>query len=87
MGMRQISYILIFWALGWTSGCSSGPQISEAERNSKAHPASYAAEGFTYSKDQPKREAKPFDFYYKHCTLSDRKAFPSKDEYSCTDPF
>ncbi|MGE0633621.1 MAG: hypothetical protein AB7O96_14505 [Pseudobdellovibrionaceae bacterium] len=80
--MKRLNLTLIFTAfLGF--GCAS----SETEYESKAHHAAYAAEGFVYEKDYPKRPVSEIEFYFKHCSLGSRKPYPSRDEYECSNPF
>lgn len=82
--MNLINFTLLFLALFLSLGCASS---SDAEPQSKAHPAAYAADDFVYEKDMPKRPRQKGDFYFKHCALDGRKPFPSKDEYECSNPF
>ena len=50
------------------------------------HPGAYAADGFTFSKDQPARSPNAFEFYFKRCSANDRKSYWSKTSYDCTLP-
>lgn len=73
------------------SGCSSSGKrlgwVNEEEApDTNVDSAAYGADGFTYRKEQTIREPNDFQFYFKHCALSDNQAFYSKTAYWCTDP-
>lgn len=53
---------------------------------SKADPAAYGADGFTFNKLQKRREPNAFMFYFKQCTLEDARSYYSKTSYWCNDP-
>ena len=66
--------------------CASAPTSrfgSEPHLNSNADAASYAAEGFTYSKDMPIHPNSPYRFYFRGCELDDGKVYYSKTSYAC----
>jgi hypothetical protein len=52
----------------------------------KAHPAAYAADNFTFGKPRKKSPANDFDFYYKNCNVVDRQAFPKGAIWQCSTP-
>lgn len=54
---------------------------------SRARAAAYAADGFTLDHRSPEaRPYRPWQFYYKHCTLVSRNPYPDRAEHACTDP-
>jgi hypothetical protein len=68
----------------WSLGCASDPQPPRG--SARAHPAAYSQDHFTYNKDQKPREDNDFDFYYKHCSVDERKPFPVGAIWQCTFP-
>jgi hypothetical protein len=71
-------------------GCStSGPyMLPEVDDGSQARPEAYAADTMTFRKGMPdRRDWKPWEFYYKHCSINGREAYYSKTSYDCTGPF
>jgi hypothetical protein len=55
---------------------------------STAPAAAYAADDFTFRKSMPdRRDWKPWEFYYKHCSEAGQKAYFSKTAYDCSGPY
>lgn len=55
---------------------------------SRAPGDAYAAEAFTFRKGMPDRQYwKPWEFYYKHCSINGNEVFYSKTSYDCSGPF
>lgn len=54
--------------------------------NSTADGAAFAAEGFTFRKEQKARRKNDFIFYYKSCAIDDDGSYYSKTAYLCTVP-
>lgn len=55
------------------------------KRPARIHPAAYADDYFF---DKPRQDRSPndFEFYYKHCSVDDRKPFPVGAIWACTTP-
>lgn len=75
------------------SGCAAptarlGSEDPERDyARSQAEAAAFAADGFTFRKEQKIRPKNDFDFYFKRCLRSDDQTFYSKTSYWCEDPF
>lgn len=80
------------WALTWALiGCSSPTareRMTATQDQSRAHPAAYAADGFTMDfRSPPERPFRVWEFYYKHCTLVSRNPYPDRAEHYCMDAY
>ncbi|MGZ3722675.1 MAG: hypothetical protein ACXVA9_07095 [Bdellovibrionales bacterium] len=61
------------------------PEVSD--EGSRANPAAYGSDGFTFRKDQPNHsDARPWDFYYKHCAINGDETVYSATSYDCSGP-
>ncbi len=58
----------------------------ESKKGPHPRAAAYAADGFTYDKEQPKRSGNDFDFFYKRCSLMSQKLNNELTEYECSSP-
>jgi hypothetical protein len=90
--MRQLGFCVLLFS--FLAGCasagdsSSGYLMPEMDEGSQADPNAFAADSFTFRKDMPdRRDWKPWEFYYKHCSINGREAFYSKTSYDCTGPY
>jgi hypothetical protein len=57
-----------------------------ADVDTNADPAAYGADTMTFRKDMPKHDAKPWEFYYKHCSTNGSSDIYSANAYDCTGP-
>ncbi len=86
---------LIVCMLFGLSACSSSRSKSKShymmpytDGGSTAPAAAYAADDFTFRKSMPdRRDWKPWEFYYKHCSEAGQKAYFSKTAYDCSGPY
>ena len=79
------SYWIVLLVIGGMGGCASSSNEG-GRRPATAHPAAYSQDHFTFNKPQKKREDNDFDFYYKHCSVEERKPFPTGAIWQCTYP-
>lgn len=87
IGVRYLlSAIVIFFL-----GCQSSPKtigLEDYDENSTAHGAAYVTDAMHTRKPMKSRsDWKPWEFYYKHCSLIDDRYFMSKTSYECTRPY
>lgn len=73
------------------TGCASKTSrelMEERNSNSRAHPATYGADGFYLDyRNPPDRNVKNWDFFYKHCKLVGRNnPAPTRSEWDCSSP-
>jgi hypothetical protein len=69
------------------ANCSS---LSETERKqdlARPHPAVYGPDTMYWEVKHDERPYVRWEFYYKHCSISNQNPYPEKLEWSCTDPF
>lgn len=60
--------------------CASEPE----KPVTKAHSATFINDMFPVDNGMPVREVKRQDFFFKHCSLEERRPYFSAVEYSCT---
>ncbi len=63
--------------------------LPEADLNqSQAEGAAYTGDGMLFRRPIPRRNTRvpDVDFYFKHCTLSERQSHYSKTSYTCFEP-
>lgn len=80
-------FSLILLAQLVTACASSGDNPSSQRGSARAHPSAYSQDHFIFNKPQKQREENDFDFYYKHCSIDDRKPFPVGAIWQCTLPY
>ncbi len=80
--MRSMKTVWVFFIL-LCSGCaSSGPT------DGRIYGMEDAGDGFTFRKGMPdRREFKPWEFYYKHCSEAGNGTYLSKTSYDCSGPY
>jgi hypothetical protein len=86
----QVSLLVGLLCIGVLGGCASqseGWKMPYTDEDSQA-----AAEAFTSDmsvrKNMPHRtDAKPFEFYYKHCSVNGTETYYSKTSYDCSGPW
>ena len=62
--------------------------IPALDENSQAAPEAYASDGMTFRKPMPDRsDWKPWEFYYKHCSVNGNESHYSKTSYDCSGPY
>lgn len=89
--MRHVILQLIFSLI--LVGCASssdsdGYMLPELDEGSQAHPYTYNSDGMTFRKIMPdRREWKPWEFYYKHCSVNGNETYYSKTSYDCSGPY
>lgn len=83
MGLNKSFFYL---GVGFLLGCAS--ELSEPRRKSSApiHPAAYSMENFTFDKVQPSRSTNDFKFFYKNCSIDERRPFPQGGKWQCAEP-
>lgn len=83
-GKRFIGLALVLSAC---ASPSARERLDERQSRNNARAAAYAADGFTtdYRSPEP-RPFRPWEFYYKNCSLVSRNPYPDRAEYSCSDP-
>ena len=60
--------------------------MPNSDDSSQADGAAFAGD-IAIRKDMPHRpDPKPWDFYYKHCSVNGDEAFYSKTSYDCAGP-
>ena len=83
---KFISLILFLFLLA----CQSTPEtigLEDYDENSNAHGAAYVSDAIHIRKPMKSRsDWKPWEFYYKHCSLIDERYFMSKASYECSRP-
>lgn len=90
--IRRVTTTALFLAAAaFSAGCAtSNKRLGWISEESDSPPgvssAAYGADSFSFRKQQVIREPNDFMFYYKHCALSDQKAYFSKTSYWCTEP-
>jgi hypothetical protein len=71
-------------------GCASagGFRLPENDDSaSRAPGAAYAGSGMNFRKDMPHQsDPKPWQFYFKHCSINGDESFYSRTSYDCTGP-
>jgi hypothetical protein len=65
---------------------SFGSESETAYEKSQASGHAFALDGFTFRKPMIVRPANDFQFFFKHCSLSDERGYYSKTAYWCTEP-
>lgn len=84
----RVFLVLIFEALLF-SACASSPKQTQfgsevdVSEFSKADGAAYAADAFTFRKEQPFRPPVTSDVFFKQCELNSRRVSYSRTAYSC----
>jgi len=68
------------------AGCATADSTKAPRGSASAHPAAYSQDHFTFDKEQKARSSNEFDFYYKHCSVDERKPFPTGAIWQCTFP-
>lgn len=62
--------------------------LPSSDSNSTASGDAYTADSMHFSKPIPSRpDWKPMEFYYKHCSQVDARAYYSKTSYNCSGPY
>lgn len=81
--------LYLFALLFFSISCGSDPfkRMDDIADSANPHGSSYAADGFTFRRPRILREDTKYEFYYKHCTMIDRKPYPDSGVFGCTDPF
>lgn len=81
--------VLIFITYLLTGGCASSPyMLPESDSESTAEGAAWTGSGMYSRKAMPdRRDWKPWEFYYKHCSMGAADQDVSKTAYECTGPF
>ncbi|MBX3021937.1 MAG: hypothetical protein KF799_09700 [Bdellovibrionales bacterium] len=71
------------------SGCASDPYLlPESDSESTAPGAAFTGAGMYMRKPMPdRRDAKPWEFYYKRCSMSGDSSAFSRTVYECSGPF
>ncbi|MEZ0393365.1 MAG: hypothetical protein ACAH59_14190 [Pseudobdellovibrionaceae bacterium] len=81
------SVFLLLFLVGCSSK-SARSTIEETQDRARPRAAAYAADGFMMDHRSPEGRAyRPWQFYYKHCTLVSRNPYPDRAEHSCTTPY
>ncbi len=78
----MVSRITILLYALFLVGCSTSDDFDDYMDNSQANPIAY--DSFIVSRPMPRRPANDFEFYYKHCTQTDRPYGWSATSYDCT---
>lgn len=74
---------LLLFSLSILGACATEP-----EKKPKFNNANFVNEMFEVDQGMPVREVKQQDFFYKHCTLEERRPFLGATEFSCNNgPF
>jgi hypothetical protein len=84
--MKVFACLLLIFGL---SACASkrGWRMPDFDDGSTADAAAYGADGMYIGKEMPHRpDFKPWEFYYKHCSVNGDEAFYSKTSYDCAGP-
>lgn len=88
--MKKILLGIILSLVGCASGGRDGGEENKMPYGDEASQArSEAFSGdISIRKDMPKRDAKfkPFDFYYKRCSLNNNETHYSRTSYDCNMP-
>jgi hypothetical protein len=88
MKLLMIVFTLALTACSSSSKGGGRYMWSESDSNSLAPGAAFAAEGFTFRKEMPdRREWKPWQFYYKHCSTNGSEGYYSKTSDDCNGSF
>ncbi len=86
--MSRIGFAFLIVVLTACSSTREPYMLPETDEHNMAPGAAYAAENFTFRKPMPdRREWKPWEFYYKHCSTNGNEAYYSKTSYDCSGPF
>lgn len=85
MKMRLLTALILNFTY-WIQGCASSSESHAPRGSAPAHPAAYSQDHFTYNKEQKARVDNDFEFYYKHCSVDERKPFPTGAIWQCTFP-
>ncbi len=85
--MKKIILFALFLDFNlWLLGCASSADSLTPQGSARAHPAAYSQDHFTFGKERKNRELNDFEFYYKHCSVDERKPFPTGAIWQCTSP-
>jgi hypothetical protein len=82
------SFVFLIFTLA-TAACASseGWKMPYSDDDSKAPGDAFAADSMMVRKDMPHRpDPKPWEFYYKHCSINGDETFYSMTSYDCTGP-
>ncbi|MCH2535034.1 MAG: hypothetical protein MK008_11380 [Bdellovibrionales bacterium] len=83
--------LLIFLFLFIIVGCQSSPKtigLEDYDENSTAHGAAYVSDAIHIRKPMKSHsDWKPWEFYYKHCSLIEERYYMSKTSYECSRPY
>jgi hypothetical protein len=84
--------LLLFLLLNFELLACSSPTARERMESirdsARVQAAATGMDTFWMDGRSPKEKAiRPWEFYYKHCTLIDRKPFMDQAEYQCLDPY
>lgn len=66
-----------------SNGCILVNHSEELRGSAPAHPAAFSQDDFTFNKPQKERMKNDFEFYYKSCSLVERKPFPTGAIWQC----
>ena len=71
------------------AGCASGSNTApHSVGDGQMMGMQDAGDGFTFRKAMPdRRDFKPWEFYYKHCSEAGPQVYYSKTSYDCTGPY
>lgn len=87
--MRAIFALLLSVFLSACASSRSGKYVwDDTDEGSRAPAAAYAADGMYFRKEVPdRRDHKPWEFYYKHCSMAGDRGYISKTSYDCNGPY
>ncbi len=95
--MRRLNWVflvlsacVVFTAV-LTTACAGKKKtweiIQDKQDQGKVHPAAWGSDSFYLNHRSPEpRDFEPWEFYFKHCSLTDRHPFPASDDYDCSGP-
>lgn len=72
-----------------SAGCASEPyMLPESDSESTAPGDAFAGAGMYFRKAMPdRRDSKPWEFYYKRCSMNGEESYFSRTAYECSGPF